>query len=152
MAKFIYRLQNILDVKLKLESQAKTAFSMAAARLNEEEDKLNGLYGDYKAAQEAYRQCSIGVLDIMELKSAKDTVEYVKEQIAQQKLAVDQAKKMLEVARFRLNEAMKDRKIHEKLKENAFEEFIHEENEAEKKEIDQLVSFTYNNNGKAGVK
>lgn len=151
MAKFIYKLQNVLDVKLKLEDQAKTAFSLAAARLNEEEERLKSLYEAYTAAQEAYRQCSIGILDMMELKSAKDTVEYVKEQIARQKRAVEQAKKMLEVARFQLNEAMKDRKIHEKLKENAFEEFIHEENEAEKKEIDQLVSFTYNNNGKAGV-
>lgn len=151
MAKFIYRLQNVLDVKLKLESQAKTAFSLAAARLNEEEEKLNALYRAQLDAQEVYRQRSMGILDLMELKSAKDMVEYVKEQIVQQKKAVEQAKKMLEVARFQLNEAMKDRKIHEKLKENAFEEFIHEENEAEKKEIDQLVSFTYNNNGKAGV-
>jgi flagellar FliJ protein len=38
---------------------------------------------------------------------------------------------------------MKDRKIHEKLKENAFEEFKIELNNEEKKEIDQLVSFTY---------
>ncbi|MCM1468618.1 MAG: flagellar export protein FliJ [Alistipes sp.] len=151
MAKFIYRLQNVLDVKLKLESQAKTAFSLAAARLNEEEEKLNALYRAQLDAQEVYRQRSMGILDLMELKSAKDMVEYIKEQIVQQKKAVEQAKKMLEVARFQLNEAMKDRKIHEKLKENAFEEFIHEENEAEKKEIDQLVSFTYNNNGKAGV-
>lgn len=152
MAKFIYRLQNVLDVKLKLESQAKTTFSMAAARLNEEEDKLNSLYNAREEAQEAYRKCSIGILDVMELKSAKANVEYVKEQIEIQKKAVDNARKRLEVARFQLNEAMKDRKIHEKLKEKAFEEFLQEENEAEKKEIDQLVSFTYNNNGKAGVK
>lgn len=151
MAKFIYRLQNILDVKLKLESQAKTAFSLAAAKLAEEEGKLEALYRAHLDAQEIYRKRSIGVLNLMELKEAKDTVEYIKEQIAEQKKAVEYAKKMLEVARFQLNEAMKERKIHEKLKENAFEEFIHEENEAEKKEIDQLVSFTYNNNGKAGV-
>ncbi len=151
MAKFIYRLQNILDVKLKLESQAKTAFSLAVAKLAEEEQKLEALYRMHEKAQEVYRNRSIGVLDLMELKEAKDMVEYIKGQIAEQKKAVDYAKKMLEVARFQLNEAMKDRKIHEKLKENAFEEFIHEENEAEKKEIDQLVSFTYNNKGKAGV-
>ena len=29
MAKFIYRMQNILDIKLKLESQAKIAYSQA---------------------------------------------------------------------------------------------------------------------------
>lgn len=33
MAKFIYRMQNILDIKLKLESQAKIAYSQANAAL-----------------------------------------------------------------------------------------------------------------------
>ena len=43
MAKFIYRMQNILDIKYKLETQAKTAFSVAAAALNKEEEKLEAL-------------------------------------------------------------------------------------------------------------
>ena len=41
---------------------------------------------------------------------------------------------------------MKDRKIHEKLKEKAFDEFKLELNDQEKKEIDELVSFNYNDN------
>lgn len=46
MAKFIYRMQNILDIKLKLESQAKIAYSQANAALREEEAKLlNSLSG-----------------------------------------------------------------------------------------------------------
>ena len=40
MAKFRYRMQNILDVKEKLETQAKNEFAIAAAVVNEEEDKL----------------------------------------------------------------------------------------------------------------
>lgn len=152
MAKFIYRLQNVLDVKLKLESQAKTDFSMAAARLNEEEEIMKGLLAKKAEFEEEYRKKSTGRLDIMELKHARDNVEYVKGRIELQNTAINHAKKDLEIARFRLNEAMKERKIHEKLKENAFEDFIQEENEAEKKEIDQLVSFQYNDNGKAGAK
>ena len=49
----------------------------------------------------------------------------------------------LERARGKLNEAVAERKIHEKLKENSFEEFVHEVNAAESKEIDELVSYTY---------
>ena len=44
MAKFIYRMQNILDIKLKLESQAKIAYSQANAALREEEAKLLKLF------------------------------------------------------------------------------------------------------------
>ena len=43
---------------------------------------------------------------------------------------------------------MKDRKVHEKLKEKAFDEFKLELNDQEKKEIDEVVSFNYNDNNK----
>ena len=38
---------------------------------------------------------------------------------------------------------MQERKINEKLTENAFEVFIREENARESKEVDELVSYTY---------
>ena len=43
MAKFVYKMQNILNIKMRLETQAKTEFSQASARLDEEEDKLRSL-------------------------------------------------------------------------------------------------------------
>ena len=71
MAKFKYRMQNILDVKTKLETQAKNEYAVA--------------------------------------------------------------------------NVMIERKTHEKLKEKAFEDFQKELKATEAKEIDELVSFTYNN-------
>ena len=50
--------------------------------------------------------------------------------------------------REKLNKSMQERKIHEKLREKAFDEFKEEFKAEEKKEIDQLVSFTYNDRGK----
>lgn len=148
MAKFIYRLQNVLDVKLKLENQARTNFSLAAAKVNDEEERLSALYAKKTDYEDDYRKKSSGKLNVFELKQARDNISYIDGRITAQKKNVEMAKKSLEIARFQLNEAMKERKIHEKLKENAFEEFMHEENEAEKKEIDQLVSFRYNDKGK----
>ena len=43
MAKFRYRMQSILEIKKKLEEQAKNEFAAARAALNEEEDKLEQL-------------------------------------------------------------------------------------------------------------
>ena len=39
MAKFIYRMQSILDIKTKMEEQAKMEFAAAKMRLDEEEEK-----------------------------------------------------------------------------------------------------------------
>ena len=40
---------------------------------------------------------------------------------------------------------MVERKTQDVFKDKAFEEFVREINESEKKEVDELVSFTYNN-------
>ena len=37
MAKFVYRMQNILDIKLKLENQAQMTFAMANQKYMEEQ-------------------------------------------------------------------------------------------------------------------
>ena len=49
MAKFVYRMQSLLDIQYQLESQAKMEFGRAQMRLNQEEDKLQVLI-DRKAA------------------------------------------------------------------------------------------------------
>ncbi len=64
---------------------------------------------------------------------------YVRQQI----LVVMQREKEVEVAREHLNEAMKERKTFEKLREHAFEKFRLEENLREQKEVDELVSYRY---------
>ncbi len=38
---------------------------------------------------------------------------------------------------------MKERKIFEKLREKAFEEFVFEENRKEQKEVDELMSYKH---------
>ena len=38
---------------------------------------------------------------------------------------------------------MQERKAHEKLKENAFQDFVKEELAAESREIDQLTTYTH---------
>lgn len=51
---------------------------------------------------------------------------------------------MLRLLKKKLNEAMQERKIHDKLKEQAFEEFKADLAAQEMKEIDEVVSFNYN--------
>lgn len=50
---------------------------------------------------------------------------------------------MLILLQRRLNDAVKERKTYEKLRENAFEDFMQEMNAQESKEIDELVSYSY---------
>jgi flagellar FliJ protein len=64
--------------------------------------------------------------------------------IQQQQASVKKAEQQVETARIRLNSAMMERKTHERLKENAYVNFMNEYEAEQRKEIDALVSFKYN--------
>ena len=108
MARFRYSLQNILNIKEKMETQAKQEFGTAQA--------------------------------IEENKEALLKMDSI---VATQAIRVEKAKENVEAARERMAEAMKERKMHETLREKAFEAFLQEENHAESKAIDELTSYTY---------
>ena len=61
-------------------------------------------------------------------------------------MEVHKAELQLEDARRALNEVMQERKVQEKLREKAFEQFKRELAMQENKEIDELVSYTFNEN------
>ena len=133
MAKFIYRLQNVLNIKYRLETQ--------------EEAKFNELVSRRKAYEEELRQAGSDRLVLSKMQKLSEAIEVMKELIKHQYPNVKVAQKNVDAARARLNTAMQERKIYEKLKENAFEDFKLEIAAEEKKEIDELVSFTYNDSG-----
>lgn len=146
MAKFIYKMQNILNIKYKMEEQEKIRYANANHRLQQEILKLQQIYDDIHVYEQSVRDNSQDKLDLMELRRLQEAIMIKKEQAKQQALTVEAARKTVEAARKRLNEVMIDRKTHEKLRENAFEEFKVELNEQEKKEVDELVSFRFGKN------
>lgn len=143
MARFRYSLQSILDIKLKMETQAKQDFSAAKSALDEEEEKLEALYERKAGYEEMAKELLTGVLKVKEIEDNKNAILMMDQYIAAQHKQVEQAQKRLEAARERLTEVMKERKTHETLREKAFEEFLQEENRQESKAVDELTSYTY---------
>ena len=125
MAKFRYRMQNILDIKFKLEDQAKMEYAAANMKYQEELEKLQVLYDRRTGYEQEARTLRVHILKVRDIQD---------NQIAEDNL---------EMARDRLTEIMKDRKTHEKLKEKAFEQFLQDENARESKEIDELTSYRH---------
>lgn len=143
MAKFVYRMQNILDIKNKLEVQARNSYAAARMKLSQEEEKLDRMFEQKKAYEENYRQQLSGNINILQINICKNAIELCKNQIKKQLVEVKVASLNLGAAQKRLGEVMKERKIQEKLREKAYEEFLQELNDQEKKEIDELVSFRF---------
>lgn len=143
MSKFIYRMQNILNIKYKLEDQAKTEFMLANQILQEEEAKLQELKDRKFGYEEAVRQLFKKNLQVDRIKENQEAIARMEEFIIMQMARVKDAQRQVEIKAAKLTELMQERKAQEKLKEKAFENFLQEENARESKEIDELVSFTY---------
>lgn len=143
MAKFIFKMESILSIKCKLEDQAKAEYGIEVARLREEERKLEMLVAKKEAYQAALTEAVQDALNIREIKDLENSVENAKYNINVQKFVIKQQQQRVDQAREKLDNAMKERKTYEKLKEKAFEQFKLEIEAQERKEIDELVSFRF---------
>ncbi len=143
MEKFKYSMQNILNVKEKMEAQEKLMFQIATEALREEEKKLQEIIDRKQAYEDELRDCMRSALDIKKIKSLKDGIDATEEKIKVQRANVRKAEQKLEIARKRLEEAIKERKVHEVLKENQFEAYKREYEREEQKIVDELISFQY---------
>ena len=144
MAKFVYRMQNVLNIKMKLENQAKMVYSTANQKYMEEQKRLQEMVIRRMGYEKKLKEIMQGNLNVQEITHARADVDNMKTLVRRQMLQVHKAEKELEDARNKLNTVMQERKVQEKLWEKAFEEFKHELAVEETKEIDELVSYTYN--------
>ena len=143
MARFIYRMQSILDIKAKMEEQAKMEFAAARMHLDEEEEKLQILKNRKASYEDKGRELRKDSLKVMEIMENRDAIARMEEFIVFQMQQVRLAEEQLEDARYKLQVARQESKTQEKLREKAFDEFMREENAREAKEVDELTSYTH---------
>jgi flagellar FliJ protein len=143
MAKFVYSMQNILNLNEKLEDQAKMAYASQQAVVNEEEEKEQKLKDRKAAYEDEARRIRSESVNVKEMIANANAISIMGDMINEQHGVVLKEEEVLEVRRSELEEAMKDRKTQEKLKEKAFEVFKQELAMEESKEIDQLTSYTF---------
>ena len=133
MARFIFSMQNILNMKEKLEEQAKNNFAQANRSLQEALLMQKQCENKLEAGKQTLKEAMLENLKVGQIRRREDDVEIFRMYLRQQILVVKQKEKEVEV----------ERKTFEKLKEKAFEKFVAEENQKEQKEVDELVSYRY---------
>lgn len=143
MGRFCFSLQNILNMKEKLETQAKNEYAQANAHLLMEQEKLWQLENRWQENRNLLKKELETSLTLKKIRKLRQDGEVLENYIQQQKLVIVRCEAEVENARKKLTEAMKERKIFEKLREKAWRQFQKEELLKEQKEVDELVSYTY---------
>ncbi|MCL2216331.1 MAG: flagellar export protein FliJ [Defluviitaleaceae bacterium] len=143
MPKFQFRLQKFLGVKEQIEDQKELEYGKALQKLEAEKIRLRELNEQRILTVESLREAVRAAISPLEVKRYNENIERLKQQIKAQEERVAAAEAFAEEKRQELIQAMKERKALEIVKENALEEFLHEVDLAERKQVDELVSFKY---------
>jgi len=119
------------------------AFAQARVRLDEELHKLDLMEHQKEEYEQTLRGEMEASLNVQEIIRLQEGIATIKWHMSEQQRRIIDCENDLEERRQKLTEAIKERKIQEKLREHAFEAFRKEEEQAEQKGIDELISYQY---------
>lgn len=143
MAKFIFRLQAVLNYKNQLESNLKNKLGQAVKRVENEKKRLNEII---KAKDEYYenyiKETKEGVT-VEIIRGYNNYYSSLKKRIEFQKKTINDLQKTVDIIRARMIKVMQEKKMIEKLKEKAFEEFKKEQLIIEQNTSEEIYSYKY---------
>ncbi len=143
MDKFIFRLENILDIKRKFEEQQKNEFMQAMKQLSIEEARLLELCNKRELVYINAKRSREQALQIRKLQESVQEIKYIEDAIKEQQKQVRRSKQRADKEQEKLAEMMKERKTYEQLREREFEQYKLDLQAEEMKEIDELTSYQY---------
>lgn len=144
MAKFTFKLQPLLNVKLQMEDNLKNELGKAIRRLENEKDILKGIESEREDYINQINSKSSGGILVEKLKEYSRYVSHLREKIALQKENVNLAQLNVDNYREQLIKVVQEREMLEKLKESKYQEFLKEQLKEEQRINDEVISFSYN--------
>ena len=143
MPRFEFRLQRYLSVKEQIEDQKEIEYATALRQVEEEKAKLAELEQARASTVEDLRKSVAKLIEPIEIRRHNNNIERLKHLIVVQTEQLETAKLYAEEKRLELVEAMKERKAIEIVKENAYEEFVKQEDRVTRRTTDELISYKY---------
>lgn len=144
MARFVFKLQPLLNVKLQMEDNLKNEMGRAVRKLEEQKGILHALEDEREAYAAEFSRKSGQGTTVERLKEYAVYISVLKQKSEYQKESVKLAKENVDKIREQLIDVVKQRETLEKLKEKKYEDFVKEQLKEENKLVDEIISFTHN--------
>lgn len=144
MAKFVFNLQNVLNIKEKMEDQKKIELGNANRELQFQQQKLNQLVIEKEKFINEFHKKKGTKIKARDLSKVNTAIKYYLDKITEQKELVNNAKNKVKIKREELKAAVVEKKTYERLKEKALLDFMEEIKSEENKIVDEIVSYKYN--------
>ncbi len=142
--KFIYSLENVLKVKRIREKKEQEKFAVKQKEFYEEKMKEQKIRDDKRSQTDEFKQIvSGGKLDFAKVLSRRQHLNVLKEDLDNQIEKVLEASQKLNKQREKLLEAVKDRKIMDKDKENKYGQYKEIMKQIEIKFLDEIATLRF---------
>lgn len=145
MAKFSFKLQSLLNIKIQLEDSLKNQLGRAIQKLEQEKAILRTFEQHMEECINEINNKSMLGTTVASLREYNSYMIFLKEKIELQKENVNWASINVDKYREELVKAVQERKMMENLKQKQYEDYMKEQNRDEQKKIDEVISFNYNN-------
>lgn len=144
MKGFKFRLQSVLDARQKKLEDSQLDFAKAKNKLHCENIVMSNLF-------KAFNETNLSLEEVLKAGGIDNTIIFIhqnyiitiKENIKKQKIVIEIAEKELEEKNQLMLEALKAKKVMEKLKEKALNEFKENINRHELIVIDEIATCRY---------
>lgn len=144
MKKYSFRLQPVLDIREKTLEDKRLEMAQVIQLLNEQQEGLERLIEKQASYKDELESLSLeDDLNVFALANFKNYMVNLQEQITQQEHNIENTKKALRVKQEAVNEALKDVKVLEKLKEKQSQKFYKDIEMKEANEIDDISTARY---------
>ena len=141
MAKFVFKLQPLLNVKQQMEDNLKNELGKAIKQLEKEKAVLAEREDEKSRCIAEFNEKAGRGISVKTMRDYNVYILHLSERILLQKENVKLASNNVDKIREELLKIIKEREILEKLKEKKFAEFLEEQLKEEQKINDEIVSY-----------
>ena len=145
MKKYSFRLQPVLEIREKALEDKRLEMAKVIKILNDYQDELKAL----EEKQISYNlelenlSTSNGFVNVSELAGYNDYIFRLEQEVKDKQMTIENTKKVLKIKQNEVNEALKEVKVLEKLKETQSEKFYKAIAKKEAEEIDDIATTRY---------
>ena len=143
MGKFVFQMQQLLNIKRQLQKSKENELSIALKRIEDEENNLKNVTNAVESHMDGMKNKMLTGVSVNVLKQYGEYLSVLQLNVKKQKKVVNDVKSIADRIREELIEVSKEKKVLEILREKKFEEYKIEEQKKEELEVGEIVSYKY---------
>ena len=143
MAKFIFKMEQLLNIKKQLEDSIKNDLAKTIREIERQKEILINLQSKKKQYIKDIKEQMLSGITVQKMKEFNAFIGSFDNKIIQQKKVLNEVEVAADKIRERLVQVVKEKKILEKLREKKLEEFKYQELKKEDLILGEVANYKY---------